>query len=405
MTSPASCNEKTTTTRGFNVNCGPLVFNESGILFHLLRVGQQVVKLRCAVVLNNGTTTAYQCSIRFHDMKGDPVKKAVLQEFDNRVLLTQRSAAVFKPRYTYKASHDFKTVRIMVPCRRLGAQCTKQDEAKALDLLLDELRDFVFTALRPYANLLHPCDHLEFGSGANKVFVEDPFRMKRGSSRTKNNDDADHFLGTLQAAPVEMPPPPMAPPPPPAMTAPVVLPPAMPQPSFPMLPNFAFPFATPAGGHPQYIIMAMPPPQQPAAPAAPQFTPAGRYVPLAFPQQTGRTVDSHRFDDHAEHVAITFMRTELGLMDATKNGRKRKYNGDGGIDVVSARAVAQVKANARTPVPRALVSQLMGDSVEYTDVAKLFFAFSYTDDARDHAKKHGVILFQLDIHGRVKRLM
>lgn len=131
----------------------------------------------------------------------------------------------------------------------------------------------------------------------------------------------------------------------------------------------------------------------------------GRYTPSAFPHHTGRTADSRRFDQHAELVAVAFMRTELGLDDAKLSDRKRKFGGDGGVDVTSARAVAQVKANTRAPVPRALVSQLMGDAVEYADAAMLFFAFSYTEDAIEHATKHSVTLFEMDIQGNVKRLV
>lgn len=97
----------------------------------------------------------------------------------------------------------------------------------------------------------------------------------------------------------------------------------------------------------------------------------------------------------AEELAAWYMREtlELGLVRLTGNGA------DGGIDVISAEASAQVKHYAN-PVGAPEVQQARGASHGSSHV--LFFALSsYTKQATDFALAAGVALFSYDVYGDV----
>jgi hypothetical protein len=128
------------------------------------------------------------------------------------------------------------------------------------------------------------------------------------------------------------------------------------------------------------------------------------FVPLPFPDFT--KVSSAVFDGHAEKLAASFMRW-LGYGDAQTNGGV--HAPDRGIDIVSAKGVAQVKANFRGTVKRAALAQLVGDaSVErFKTKDLLFFAVSYAPDATSFAQEQAgrpVMLFTFDSAGVVKPL-
>lgn len=128
------------------------------------------------------------------------------------------------------------------------------------------------------------------------------------------------------------------------------------------------------------------------------------FVPLPFPDFT--KVSSAVFDGHAEKLAASYMRW-LGYMDAQTNGGV--HTPDRGLDVISSRAVAQVKANFRGSVKRAALAQLVGDaSVErFKSKDLLFFAVSYAPDATSFAQEQAgraIMLFTFDSSGVVKPL-
>ena len=125
----------------------------------------------------------------------------------------------------------------------------------------------------------------------------------------------------------------------------------------------------------------------------------GGYVPMPFP-----AVDNAKnFDAHAEAIAVAYMRRALGFTDAATTGGI--HTSDGGVDVVSSRAVAQVKANFRSgAIKRGPITQLIGDTSPPSPFAGrklLFFAVSYTDDAVRAAKERGIRLFTMDSKGVV----
>ena len=134
--------------------------------------------------------------------------------------------------------------------------------------------------------------------------------------------------------------------------------------------------------------------------------PAGKkaFVALPFPDFT--RVSSAVFDGHAEQLAASYMRW-LGYADAQTNGGI--HTPDRGIDVISSRAVAQVKANFRGTVKRAALAQLVSDaSVErHRSKDLLFFAVSYAPDATSFAQEHAgraIKLFTFDSSGTVRPL-
>jgi hypothetical protein len=124
-----------------------------------------------------------------------------------------------------------------------------------------------------------------------------------------------------------------------------------------------------------------------------------RYEPLPFPPVD----DPKAFDSHAEVIAMTFMRDQLGFRDAKVSGGI--HDPDGGVDVVSRAAVAQVKANFRgTGIKRGPIMQLIGDTTPPSPFAGrrlIFFAVSFTGDAIRAAVERGVWLFKFDSQGVV----
>jgi hypothetical protein len=97
----------------------------------------------------------------------------------------------------------------------------------------------------------------------------------------------------------------------------------------------------------------------------------------------------------AEHLAAWHMSRRLGFEDATVT----KSGNDGGIDVESADAVAQVKHHTN-PVGGPEIQQLRGAA--HGRNAALFYALSgYTTAGERFADKAGVALFRYDIYGEV----
>ena len=125
------------------------------------------------------------------------------------------------------------------------------------------------------------------------------------------------------------------------------------------------------------------------------------FVPWPFPQLGVAT--NRDFDAHAEALAAAYMRW-LGFADAAAGGI---HEPDGGVDVRSRGAVAQVKANVRAhATPRAHLAQFYGDAATIPGNPRLlFFAIrEYSPDAIEYAAKPQVAmcLFCMDVLGRVQ---
>ena len=133
------------------------------------------------------------------------------------------------------------------------------------------------------------------------------------------------------------------------------------------------------------------------------------------------SVPGKQIDAHAETLVTMHMRA-LGFADAVPSGCATRgempatwdellpkavayvNEPDGGVDVTSRDAVAQVKAKWRAPVPRADVSQLHGDTsvAPHTGKRRLFYAVSYAAGVEDFADEVGIALFTFDVQGCVK---
>lgn len=99
--------------------------------------------------------------------------------------------------------------------------------------------------------------------------------------------------------------------------------------------------------------------------------------------------------EEAERLAAWHMKS-LGFANAAVTGA----GNDGGIDVRSAQAVAQVKYYAQAPVGAPAVQQLRGAA--YDRQWAIFYSLSpYTAAARDFADSAGVALFSYDLAGNV----
>jgi predicted Mrr-cat superfamily restriction endonuclease len=95
-----------------------------------------------------------------------------------------------------------------------------------------------------------------------------------------------------------------------------------------------------------------------------------------------------RDDREAEELAAEWMRY-LGYTDA----RCTPPGADGGVDVVSARAVAQVKFEAR-PTGRPATQRLYGCAAAAQKSGVFFSLAGYTEHARAFADSVGVALFR-----------
>lgn len=115
-----------------------------------------------------------------------------------------------------------------------------------------------------------------------------------------------------------------------------------------------------------------------------------RYVPAARPRTSSLLPLDWRT---AERSAAQWMQLN-GYSDA----RLTPAGADGGVDVVSARAVAQVK-HQQTPVGSAVIQQLRGatSTRAYQGRDALFFSsYGFTAPARTAARDMGVQLYQHD---------
>ncbi|MFF6783040.1 restriction endonuclease [Streptomyces sp. NPDC012510] len=98
----------------------------------------------------------------------------------------------------------------------------------------------------------------------------------------------------------------------------------------------------------------------------------------------------------AELIAAEWMRY-LGFADAVAT----PVGADSGIDVVSARAVAQVKLEGK-PTGRPTVQQLHGVAAHEGKTGVFFSAAGYTPQARTWAGTSGTLLFRFDRQGGVE---
>jgi hypothetical protein len=100
--------------------------------------------------------------------------------------------------------------------------------------------------------------------------------------------------------------------------------------------------------------------------------------------------------DEAEEAAARFM-VRLGYVDA----RRTAASGDGGIDVDSSAAVAQVKAHMK-PVGRPMLQQLHGAATALGKAALFFALDGYTAQAVGWADGVGMALFRFDHSGAME---
>ena len=120
-------------------------------------------------------------------------------------------------------------------------------------------------------------------------------------------------------------------------------------------------------------------------------TPGGPVAPSGRPPE--RLIRDAR---DAELIAAEWMR-HLGFTDAVAT----PVGADGGIDVVSARAVAQVKLEGK-PTGRPTVQQLHGVAALENKTGVFFSAAGYTPQARTWAQTSGTLLFRFDRQGAVE---
>ena len=97
---------------------------------------------------------------------------------------------------------------------------------------------------------------------------------------------------------------------------------------------------------------------------------------------------------HAEELARDFM-VFLGFVDASLTGR----GADSGVDVMSSKAIGQVKMHNKG-VPRYDIQRLVGEASVLRKVP-IFFALSYSKDAVSWSEEHGIPLFKFERSGAV----
>ena len=111
----------------------------------------------------------------------------------------------------------------------------------------------------------------------------------------------------------------------------------------------------------------------------------------------------NQISEHAENLAVQYMRW-LGFTDAARVGRHINEQ-DGGVDISSTYAVAQVKAMWHcTKIGRPLLQAFTGACSVKEHVLKgnrLFFAPLYTSDAVTYADELNMKLFTFDAAGQV----
>ncbi|MFG2265792.1 restriction endonuclease [Streptomyces sp. NPDC048720] len=122
--------------------------------------------------------------------------------------------------------------------------------------------------------------------------------------------------------------------------------------------------------------------QEAAALPAPAAPPAGRPEPRLI--RTAR---------ESELIAVDWMRY-LGFTDAVATPE----GADEGIDVISARGLAQVKMEG-SPTTRPTVQQLHGVATAKEKEALFFSLAGYTPPAVEWASRHGIALFRYDHQG------
>jgi hypothetical protein len=96
----------------------------------------------------------------------------------------------------------------------------------------------------------------------------------------------------------------------------------------------------------------------------------------------------------AELVATEWM-THLGFTHVTAT----PVGADGGIDITSDEAVAQVKAET-IPTGRPKIQQHHGVAVSHGKTAIFFSLAGYTPQARTYAEANGIVLFSFDLQGQ-----
>jgi len=142
------------------------------------------------------------------------------------------------------------------------------------------------------------------------------------------------------------------------------------------------------------------------------------FEPRVFPPVDASV---NEMDGHGEALVTMHMRVALGFDDAVPTGcaaagefpvnwdelRSKAVSyvrqKDGGIDVVSTAAVAQVKSKFRSATSRGEVAQLKGDTEVAAHAGKklLFYAVSYAAGVTAYADEVGIALFTFTANGLV----
>lgn len=110
---------------------------------------------------------------------------------------------------------------------------------------------------------------------------------------------------------------------------------------------------------------------------------------MSLPEQTPTFLPDWQ---SAELAAVAHMRS-IGFIDA----QKTQDGADGGIDVESSEAAAQVKFYAN-PVGRPDIQRLLGAAHEYR-IPVFYSTGGYTKEAMQYANRAGVALFKMDPYG------
>ena len=123
------------------------------------------------------------------------------------------------------------------------------------------------------------------------------------------------------------------------------------------------------------------------------------YVPTPFP----RDVPNREYVQHSERLALAHIRS-LGYTDASQNGDVNAK--DMGIDIISARAVGQVKANVRgSPTSFGEIAAFIGSSGDDTPhfgKQRIFYTMKISDPAVAKAENAGVAVYLFNEAGETR---
>jgi HJR/Mrr/RecB family endonuclease len=119
-----------------------------------------------------------------------------------------------------------------------------------------------------------------------------------------------------------------------------------------------------------------------------------------------RAVARTLLDEATASAAMTWQQAELLALDwMVRNGYRdaalTRGGADGGVDITSRRAIAQVKHHAK-PVGLGELQRMSGIAVSMKRPALFFSSAGYTPKATEWARRHGVELYQFPPVRRIR---